>query len=86
MKAEWWGRFVVTYDDVDIEQFTLNSTAPLRDSLIADARKKARKASPDLTLEGAHINGERSAEVIFVTTNILKSYPSHPAGSEMGKA
>jgi len=78
-EGTWWGRYVISYDDVDLEQFQIaadNSNQTLLDIVSRDAKKRAEKASKQLQFEGVHFNGSRSAEAIFVTHSLLKNYPA----------
>ena len=66
----WQGRFIVEYDEVDVEQLNMQAAAekqPMRKLLEADARKRAAKAYSKLVIRTVNISGERSARVIFTT-------------------
>lgn len=69
-KERWSGRFIVEYDDVDLENLLYKSAQErrsLRHALEADAKERARKASEFLRMKTISLNGDRSARVIFTT-------------------
>lgn len=66
----WQGRFIVEYDDVDLEQMSMQAAAerqPMKKLLVEDARKRAAKSYSKLSMRTVSVSGERSARVIFTT-------------------
>lgn len=67
----WIGRFIVEYDEVDIEQFSIEAKAQhrtMRSVLETDAIKHAAKAFRGLKKKTVNINGDKNARVIFATS------------------
>lgn len=71
VSERWIGRFIIEYDDVDIENFTIEAKKTGKSGrtlLEADAIARAAKAYRGLKKKTIHINGDRNARAIFATS------------------
>lgn len=69
-EEQWVGRFIVKYDEVDVENLKFEAqqkNKPYLSVLRADAEKRAEKAFKGLHLRTINAQGERNARVIFTT-------------------
>lgn len=66
----WVGRFIVEYDEVDIEQFEIEAKSKrstLRSVLEKDAIARAAKAYRGLRKKTIALHGDMNARAIFAT-------------------
>ena len=72
MPSELWrGRFIIEYDDVDIEQFEMQAAREnisLRKAIEVDSMQRAGRAYRHLKMRTVNILGNSHARVTFVTS------------------